>query len=364
MDLAVHLGWSKAKEVPKKAELRDIVEELAVSANLLEVAQAPAALVGPCVGDGAWSFEQCLQLEREKAKLERERFQFELEQEKLRAATALEKERVKVERLRLKLMNENGGTGLHRGFDVAEALRLLPKFDEKDPDTFFALFEWVAGIRGWSDAHQTLMLQCIFTGRAQRAFSALSSVDSASYGKVKAAVLKAYELVPEAYRQKFRNWKRRDQQTHVEFVQDILTHFNRWCSGSSVESYDDLCDLIVLEQFKSSLPAQLATYITEKKVKTAAAAAVLADEYVLTHGRGSPGGHGQREGQRRETFRLGPNRPPVAHEVSHAGRHVPGTDGKFDPGRICRMPVGTRDTGKGNVHLVKLVKNQQMPVCM
>ena len=90
VDLAVHLGWSKAEGVPTKAELRGIVEGLAVSADLLELAQAPVALVGPGVRDGAWSFEQCLQLERE-------RFQFELEQEKLRAAAALEKEKVKVE---------------------------------------------------------------------------------------------------------------------------------------------------------------------------------------------------------------------------------------------------------------------------
>lgn len=62
-----------------------------------------------------------------------------------------------------------------------------------------------------------------------------------------------------------------------------------------MESYEDLCDLTVLEQFKSSWPAQLATYITEKKVKTAAA--VLADEYVLTHGSDSVGGQGQKEDQ-------------------------------------------------------------------
>ncbi|KAM3619234.1 uncharacterized protein V6R79_004912 [Siganus canaliculatus] len=38
-DLAVHLGLSKANGVPKKVELRGIVEELAVSAGLLEAAR-------------------------------------------------------------------------------------------------------------------------------------------------------------------------------------------------------------------------------------------------------------------------------------------------------------------------------------
>lgn len=37
-----------------------------------------------------------------------------------------------------------------------------------------------------------------------------------------------------------------------------------------------------------------------------------------------------------QSFRFRPNRPPVAPEICHAAvRHVPGTDGKFDPGRTC-----------------------------
>ena len=39
------------------------------------------------------------------------------------------------------------------------------------------------------------MLQCVLTGKAQEAYSALG----VSYDKVKMAVLQIYELVPEAY---------------------------------------------------------------------------------------------------------------------------------------------------------------------
>lgn len=168
-----------------------------MSGKLLEVAKAPIAPEGSGVGNRAWSFKHSLQLEREKAKLARERFQFDLEQEKLKAAAALEREQVNLGWLGLALMREdrNEAAVVHRDFDVA-CLHLLPKCDEKDPDTFFTLFGQVAGVRGWSDVHWTLMLQCIFTGKAQRTFFALSLSESASYGKVKAAVLKAYELVP------------------------------------------------------------------------------------------------------------------------------------------------------------------------
>lgn len=41
--------------------------------------------------------------------------------------------------------------------------------------------------------------------------------------------------------------------------------------------------MIVLEKCKNYIPSHIAVYISEHKVKTAAEAAVLADEYVLTH---------------------------------------------------------------------------------
>ena len=40
---------------------------------------------------------------------------------------------------------------------------------------------------------------------------------------------------------------------------------------------------MILKQFKNSLSEQIATYITEQKVTTAADAAVSANEYVLLH---------------------------------------------------------------------------------
>ena len=97
------------------------------------------------------------------------------------------------------------------------------------------------------------------------------------------AVLQIYELVPKAYRQRFRTLKRYNKQTHVEFVRELSSQFNRLCSTTAVMTFQGLCDLIMLEQFKDTIPDHIATYINERKVKTVAEAAVLSDEYVLTH---------------------------------------------------------------------------------
>ena len=123
----------------------------------------------------------------------------------------------------------------------------------------------------------------MFTGKAQDAFSALSRADSKVYVKVKAAVLKAYELVPEAYWQHFRSFRKREHQAYVEFVRDMVLQFNRWCSASEVGTFEQLCDLVALEQFKNCVPENVATYLNEQKVKTPQEAVVLADEYILTH---------------------------------------------------------------------------------
>lgn len=168
-------------------------------------------------------------------------------------------------------------------FDVSQNLCLLPKFDESDPDTYFVLFELIAEARAWSELDMTMLLQCVLTGKAREAFAALSVADSKVYAKVKSAVLKVYELVPEAYRQHFRYRKKLDSQAYSEFVRDLTSAFNRWCTASEVRTFGDLSNFIVLEQFKNSVSDQVATYMNECKVKSPSDAAVLADEYRLTH---------------------------------------------------------------------------------
>ena len=127
------------------------------------------------------------------------------------------------------------------------------------------------------------MLQCVLTGWAQEVYSAICGEDGLDYTTVKAAVLKSYELVPEAYRQKFRNWVKGDKQTNVEFVRDLTCHFQHWCSATKVSSFVSLCELIILEQFKDAIPQSVSIYVNEQKPTTALKAAELADDFVLTH---------------------------------------------------------------------------------
>lgn len=81
-------------------------------------------------------------------------------------------------------------------FDVNKCICLIPPFNEHDVDKYFNLFEHVANTLKWQRNVWSLLLQCVFTGKAQDAYASLSPELSLDYDKVKIAVLRAYELVP------------------------------------------------------------------------------------------------------------------------------------------------------------------------
>ena len=91
-------------------------------------------------------------------------------------------------------------------------------------------------------------------------------------------------MVPEAYRQKFRNCKKENEQTHVEFARTKEQLFDRWCSSKKIGSdHEKLRQLMLVEEFKRWINSDIKSFLDEKQVETLEAAARLADDYALTH---------------------------------------------------------------------------------
>lgn len=128
-----------------------------------------------------------------------------------------------------------------------------------------------------------LLLQSKIQGKALEVVSTLSPEDSLDFSKVKATILHAYELVPEDYRQKFRGHCKSATQTCVEFARDKETLFDRWCAARGVDDFTSLRELILMEEFKKSLPERMLIHFNEQRISSLLAAAVMADEYVLIH---------------------------------------------------------------------------------
>uniref|UniRef100_A0A8C5DT92 Gypsy retrotransposon integrase-like protein 1 n=1 Tax=Gouania willdenowi TaxID=441366 RepID=A0A8C5DT92_GOUWI len=168
-------------------------------------------------------------------------------------------------------------------FDMSKHIALVPQFRESEVDSYFSAFERIAAALNWPTEFWSLLLQCKLVGKAQDVCASLSIEQSLDYETLKKAVLCAYELVPEAYRQRFRNREKNTNQTYVEFCREKSALFDKWCQACKINSLEEMRELILIEEFKKCLPERIVIYLNEQKVSSVTKAAVLADEFILTH---------------------------------------------------------------------------------
>lgn len=110
----------------------------------------------------------------------------------------------------------------------------MPTFRESEVDSYFKTFERIATALDWPKDVWPILLQCKLVGKAQEVVSSLPLEDSLQYDVLKEAILCAYDLVPEAYRQKF--WNRKKSSGFVEFARDKGVLFDKWCAASEVKN--------------------------------------------------------------------------------------------------------------------------------
>ena len=107
---------------------------------------------------------------------------------------------------------------------------------------------------------------------------------TSDYQTVKGTILKAYELVPEDNRQKFRNFKKEADRTHVEFAREKDRLFDRGCMSEKIGThFNNLKEMILPEEFKNCVHPSIRNNVTEHKAKTLQKASEMADEFFLTH---------------------------------------------------------------------------------
>ena len=210
-----------------------------------------------------------------------------MQQEQIEKEERMHREKLdfELQKLKLEKVQENPvPSHVKSEFDAAKNIRLVPKFQEKSVDKYFTQFEKIAANLKWPREFWPTLLQSVLLGKAAEVYSALSLAESSDYDKVKDAILKAYQLVPEAYRQRFRKYKKFENQTYVEFAREKEDLFDQWFRSKKIpDSYDNLRQLILIEEFKECVHQDLRSHLEDKNVKTLEEAAVLSDTYTLTH---------------------------------------------------------------------------------
>ncbi|GFV86603.1 retrovirus-related Pol polyprotein from transposon 17.6 [Trichonephila clavipes] len=84
------------------------------------------------------------------------------------------------------------------------------------------------------------------------------------YNHVKGLLLKRFKLSPEKLRQLFISHRKSNERTWQEFFYEIQTYFDGWISGSNVETFNQLRELIIADQIKKSAPYELREHFLDE----------------------------------------------------------------------------------------------------
>jgi len=159
----------------------------------------------------------------------------------------------------------------------------LPHFDEgKDNiDSYLRRFERYATLQSWPLTEWALYLSALLKGKALEVYSRLTEEDSRSYIKLKAALLRKYELTAEGFRKQFYSARKEKEETASQFVCRITGYLDRWIQLAEIDkSFDGLKELIVKEQFLAVSEEHLTLYLRERDPKELDDMIKLADKYL------------------------------------------------------------------------------------
>ncbi len=72
-------------------------------------------------------------------------------------------------------------------------------------------------------------------------------------------------------------------QTFGEFAREKTILFEKWCAANKISTFEQLKELILVEEFKNCVTEKIVVHLNEQKVTSLTEAAIFADEFVLTH---------------------------------------------------------------------------------
>jgi len=162
----------------------------------------------------------------------------------------------------------------------------LPSFDESkdDIDSYLRHFERYSLLQRWPKSDWAFYLGALLKGRSLDCYSRLAEPDATDYDKLKATLLRRFDLTAEGFRKKFYQAKRDQDETAAQYVVRLTAYLDRWIQLAEVEqSYEGLKSLLVRERFLDSCDDKLALYLRERFVKSLDEVVTLADHYVDAH---------------------------------------------------------------------------------
>ncbi|KAM4652272.1 LOW QUALITY PROTEIN: uncharacterized protein O3C94_014641 [Discoglossus pictus] len=151
--------------------------------------------------------------------------------------------------------------------------------ETEDIDGYLHDFERLCQLHEINAADQVTLLVSKLAGRAAEAYRTMPDEDSRDYQKVKQAILDRYAITPEAYRQRFRESRKTEKDTHMEWAHRLTRAGKGWVQAAQATTVEDMLQLLLLEQFFQGLTPHLQNWLRDRKPRILTEAARWADEY-------------------------------------------------------------------------------------
>ena len=217
--------------------------------------------------------------------------------------------------------------GEQTGRILKEAEAKVAKLTERDDiEAYLATFERTMTAYEVNRQRWVYKLAPQLSGKAQQAYAAMSSEEAVDYERVKAAILKRYDINEETYRLRFRSVMKSLDESHREVAVRVKDLAKKWLKQQATA--EAVVEVVAQEQLLNTLPSNVRVWVRERKPTTCLEAGQLADDYA----------------QARRQAGLESKREDVKNGD---GGKQSGTGGQ-GKGRVGEESAGTRDVdGKG-----------------
>ncbi|XP_078239148.1 uncharacterized protein LOC144585818 [Pogona vitticeps] len=206
--------------------------------------------------------------------------QFEKEERLEREKIALEKERMAFELRKLEMMNQNNNNNRDsEGGQLSKAdLKKFPVYHKGDcPEVFFSLVERAFVDFSVRETEKMTIMRSLISGSLAEVYSEMPQELMRDFAEFKKLVFARHGINAEQLRQRFRSLTKKPEQTFTQVGAQLVRLLEKWLSQEGTETFQQLKDLIALEQFYSVLHGELKFQVRERKPKSVAEAAEIAD---------------------------------------------------------------------------------------
>ncbi|GFW52787.1 retrovirus-related Pol polyprotein from transposon 412 [Trichonephila clavipes] len=172
--------------------------------------------------------------------------------------------------------------------------KLIPDFDPKQSDIslYLVIFERQAKRASIEKKEWVGQLLGLLPLEIVQFIAREPEEQAENYDYVKKLLLKRFKLSPEVFRQKFVQHQKKSDSTWKYFTFEITNYLDEWLIGLEINTFQDLKDLMVVDQLKKRANASMKDHFLDNwaNLKSATQIAELFDNYEDVR-KGSVNGH-------------------------------------------------------------------------